>query len=231
MKKKLLLCAILSSVSLSVYPANVLIRNYTDETVFARINNQKRSMIFDEEEWEKKTNQELRRILAPLTVASEPVMAIHRKMAGYPNFRKIKPGQSLVFTTALRRFRFKEMRSFQTTLGDPIKTITFVRVTGDKTITGTLLELKNQVKDFAKKYGNAKISVPFDATQPVTLHVGFYNTSQNTYQKVSGITIDDYSIKLPILEEFTYTLPQGGIKKGIVELQSWGNAIFKKAPQ
>ncbi|TET35395.1 hypothetical protein E3J61_01990 [Candidatus Dependentiae bacterium] len=232
MKKKLLLCAILSSVSLSVYPANVLIRNYTDETVFARINNQRRSMIFDGEFIDKEFDQDMRRGLAPLTVASEPIMAIHRKLAGYPNFMKIKPGKSLVFTTALRRFRFKEMRPFQTTLGDPIKTITFIRVTGDKTITGTLLELRDQVNELAKQYGNIKMEVPLSSDDPAILRDKLTETDRDAeYQRIGQGRTTEQSIKLPILEEFTYTLPKGGIKKGIVELQSWGTAVFKPAPR
>ncbi|TET35396.1 hypothetical protein E3J61_01995 [Candidatus Dependentiae bacterium] len=229
MKKKILLCAILSSVALSIYPAKVLIRNQTDTPVFARVNNQKRSKIF----WEDQAD--LQKFLGTLMGASDdfsmvpflpitdPAYAIHRAIAGYPNFIKIGRNQSFVLGTALVRLRGEEGGS----LGKPITKITFARVKGHKTITGTIRELQSRVKDLANKYGDIELK---DLPLRIQLKDNLSHVNKSWEKKFEEPEkYEKFSIEMPILEEFTYELGKNKIgmrKQRIVVLKSWGNAVL-----
>ncbi len=233
MKKKILFFALLSSVGLSVYPAKVLIRNRTDKVVFARINNQKRQHVL----WrDQKTAMVAAGSLGAVTVGTsllitEPIGAIRRRVAGYPNFVRIDRGSEKILGTKLVQAVFGwDIGEEKTLWGAPITKITFARVKGRKTITGTVRELQEQVKDLAHKYGGIVLEnlpdkiVLFDELSSLPGRTSLLIVRREWDKKFDKPEkYQTYSVEIPELEEFTHTLKHPIRKKGTVELKSWGD--------
>jgi len=208
MKKKILLIAMLSSMSVSIYPVSVFVRNNTDQPVWAQINNQKR------------------RTLSPAEVAT--LFSSTAERGKYPDFFPIGPHDSRSLATAVR----KKLRKVGVGGVASIKKVRFVRVKGYKKVTDTFKNLRDRIDTLAKKYANIGIFRRLRVTGWLVFYVNYFK------QRREGIALGKEPIKsakitieLPQLEEFTYDLkdnPIRGFKKHVIELESWGKAVRTK---
>jgi len=221
MEKKILLIALLSGMSLSVYPARVLIENRTGEPVWARINDQVRDQVFVDKEMLALMGEIL---VSAVTLGTYKLLRggfrVYEKAKGelIPNFIKISPKSSKFFSTALMRAgRAAGMMGGVT----PIRKVTFIRVKGYEKITAPLRQLINQISSLGKKYGN--IGFVKSPMQSISYVDGFSGNSKET----TGNYGTKMTIEIPKLEKFTYEpdLPIRGGLKGVIELKSWGNVV------
>lgn len=202
MKKKILLIAILSSMSVSVYSASVSIRNNTDQPVWVQINNQKR------------------RSLRAAEV--EPLFRATAERGKYPDLYRIDPHEIRRLSTAVLK---KSREEGKGGVGFTIDKIRFVRVKGYKTVTATFQKLRKEIKRLASKYANIGIFTRLRRGGVEVVYVNYFDQKRELINLKGKPTSTKITIELPEIEEFFYdpAWPIGGFKKHIVELTSWGN--------
>lgn len=223
--KKLFLFILFSSMGLSLYPAEVTIVNKTNELVFARLNNQRRKKIFYKYEkrgqgWPREMTIISSVLTAGVALPFAETTAAARLALGFPNFVPITQNSSNRLATIFFKSELAEGDYAQAyePYGAPISKITFLRVIGHKTITGTLPELKKQIKPLKNQYGNIDLSIKD--------HI--YRDDLSGAQALPLFGKHRYSIQIPIIEKFTYDLGENKIPRfelnAKVELQKWGKA-------
>jgi len=237
-KKQLLLIAILSSVS-SIHCAQVKIHNKTKQRVLARINDEKRATLFPEHSDIKRslaTHPGITLFSLGLAPAVSHAVAKRRKAKGYPSFVSINPGKAIT----LRTYWIEggtagggPVGSHVTPLtvnpyGKPINKITFIRIKGYKTVTSTITALFNYIRYLATQYGN--INLFASDANTIIYQDGLSGTK--TSFPFGGNFNKQISLKIPILEEFTYNLSDhkiGRYSSAVVLLKNWKNAVFGKS--
>lgn len=221
MKKRILSVFVLAGMTATLHPAKVIIENRTKEKVWARINDQKRPQRTEIGQHMAGIKEGAAAVftggISELAVA--PTRAV-RSRFGYPNFWSIAPGKQKELGTAIFLKNIREAGISP----EAIRKVTFLRIKGEKTITGTAEELKKQVEQFAKQYGNTEIGFEYgDLFLYKDVIYTPFDGPQKSWLYRKG---EKYNIQIPIIESFVYDFGTNPIRtKRTLRLTSWGNAV------
>lgn len=225
MKIRIALVITCIGVHIAVYPAAVTIKNQTSENVWVRVNEQNRVNTFynpadtSEDTWREflpviKVTGSLRKTrianFIPLLAKGTRTSSLFGIPLDTTTLATVK------FTGGFKKGTYSRAIL---PLGAPITKITFARVTGRHTITGTLADLEKTAQKLNTLYGGMEFLPKKHTYKNSWLHID---------TRVFKHPGESVSIEVPDIETFTYHLPAAGIikrnKKGIVKLLSWGHA-------
>ncbi len=223
MKNKILLFVAFASIATTLYPAKIFIENATQETVWALVNNQKRTEIrsdVDRHWW----------WWVP-EVQSFGAMELARiALSQFPNFFEIKPGKTILLGTALLKVPREAGLS-----PEAIRTVTFLRKKGETAVTGTFAILQEQLEPITEKYGLTALGIDCIRGRMRKTFWGRIPKFRCDSLKVRYIPLEGpvrlwpyeigrkYTIKIPNAESFVYDFGKNPVRtKRTIRLTSWG---------